>query len=98
MIRLPENLMLLANSAAGAVQAIAADHGAIEDPRLDADQRTIANGATVQHDLMPNRYIAADGERISRVRVQHAALLHVRAVADDDRFVVAAEHGVRPDV
>src|SRR5205814_2859176 len=37
-------------------------------------------------------------ERITGIGVQNTALLHVRAVADHDRLVVAADHRRRPDV
>ena len=54
--------------------------------------------AAVHHGLMADRDVGSDGQRISGIRVQHAALLHVAVLADDDGLVVAAYRCVWPDV
>ena len=68
----------------------------IEHDRFDADEAAIADGAAVQYDGVPHRYIVAEREGDSVIRVQHRPVLHVRARADDDRVVVASNDDVEP--
>jgi hypothetical protein len=68
-----------------------------EHDRLDTDQRTVADRAAVQHDLMADRDAAPNGERRAGIGVKDAQFLNVAVVADDDRLVVAAQHGAGPD-
>ena len=50
-----------------------------------------------QHDPVADGRLGADGERESGVRVQHAAILHIRPRTDHDGLVVAAGNGAEPD-
>ena len=82
---------------ASADQTIPADGGTVQDNGLDADQRPIADGATVQHPLMPDGYIYADSQRKAGVCMEHRVVLDVAAVADLDPIVVAANDRAGPD-
>jgi hypothetical protein len=89
--------LALGDDRAGRDQAAPADARAVEHHRPDADQRAIADGAAVQRDLMADRHILADRQRLAHVGVQHAAVLDVAAAPDDDGLVVTPQHGSVPD-
>ena len=72
------------------------DLRAIEDDRAHADEHFIRNGAGVEDRLVADGDQFAD-ERGKIVRkVNHGAVLHIRARADDDAIDVAAQHGAVP--
>src|SRR6185369_13276131 len=51
----------------------------------------------VQHDMVPDRHVAADDQRVGIVRhVQHTEILHVRPLAQTDVVDITADHGVEP--
>src|SRR6185312_14695527 len=64
--------------------------------RANADQRSIADGAAMQHDLVPHRDVRAHRERNAEVRMQHARILDVAAAPDADDLGVAAHHHAKP--
>ena len=51
----------------------------------------------MQHRLVPHADLGPEGQRDPRVGVQHRSVLHVRARADGDHVVVAANHRIEPD-
>ena len=57
----------------------------------------VADRAAMQHDLVTDGYAGADRQRHTRVHVQHAAVLHVAAVANDYAVVVGPQRGAEPD-
>jgi hypothetical protein len=69
----------------------------VQHRRPHADQRAVADGAAMQHRLVPDGAIRADRQRIAHVGMEHAVLLHVRARADTDLLVVAAQRRAEPD-
>ena len=72
-----------------------ADDRAIENDGTDADQRTVANAASMQHGLMADDDIAADGQADAGIGVQYGVILNVAACADGDEIGVAANHGAK---
>ncbi|MNH32700.1 hypothetical protein D3C76_1243890 [compost metagenome] len=50
----------------------------------------------MQHGLVADRHALPHGQREARVGMQHRAFLHVTVLADADRFVVPAQHRLRP--
>ena len=69
----------------------------VEDGRPHADQRIVADRAAMQHGLVADGAVCADGQRRAHVGVQHAAILHVGVLAHRDQFIVAAQHRAEPD-
>src|SRR5262249_20158727 len=60
-------------------------------------QRAIVNRAAVQDDVVADGAVGADDERKAEIGVAGRAVLHVRAFADLDPFIVAAQDGAGPD-
>ena len=83
--------------------APAADGRAAIDDRLVQDDRAAADSARSWIDAafevgeVANDAVVADHGGILGDRVHHRAVLDRRALAHDDRAVVAAQHGARPD-
>src|SRR4051794_18973510 len=69
----------------------------VKDGRLDADQTAFSYGAAVQHDLMADGHVLAERESNSRIGMQHATVLDVRAVPDGNEVIVSPNHAVEPD-
>ena len=51
----------------------------------------------MKNDVVANDAVAADGQRKSRVGVQRRVVLDLRALAELDPFVVAAQDRAEPD-
>ncbi|MOA26686.1 hypothetical protein D3C78_1474980 [compost metagenome] len=47
---------------------------------------------------MADGHAGTDGQWVAHVGVHHGAVLDVAVLADQDQLVVAAQHGVEPDV
>ncbi len=47
--------------------------------------------------MMADSAPLADDQRKTGVGVKHRAFLHIRSLADPDRFVVTPQHGAKPD-
>ena len=56
-----------------------------------------ADRAAMQDGVVADGAVLADPQRKAHVGVQRAEFLNVRARADDDRFVVAAQNRAEPD-
>src|SRR6185437_6379078 len=78
----------------GSDDALAPNARAIQHDGTITDQALIADVTTVQHHQVTDGAIAADVERLPRIRVQHAAVLHVAARANLDELIVGAHHAV----
>jgi len=78
-------------------EAVGADRRAIKHCAADANQRMIADSASMQHHPVANCYAVADTQWKSRVGMQDAAVLDVAAGTDLDKLVIAADDGVEPD-
>jgi len=78
-------------------QGPAADDDAVQDRGTVTHQRLGADDGAVHHAQVADRGALADlGHRVIAA-VQHRTVLDVRAVPDDDRAEVGAEHGAVPD-
>src|SRR5439155_11092733 len=82
-------------TAPAAINSPADDRLVIND-RLHADRAAVANRAAVQHRLVAHGDVRANRHRVTRVDVQHRAVLHVGVVAYCDCIVVATDHRARP--
>src|SRR2546430_10292068 len=82
---------------AGGYEAAAADDCVVQDDRADAYERSVADRAAVQHRLVADRDVFAEGERDARVGVQDRGVLDVGALGDGDDVAVAAYDRVEPD-
>src|SRR3954454_12864870 len=80
----------------GRYQAARADHGAVEHRRMVGDHRLGSDVHAVDDTAMGYRRPRSDVDWNAWRGVQHAAVLHVGAFADDDGGEVAAEYGVEP--
>ena len=69
----------------------------VHDDRADADERSVADGAAVQHRLVADRDVLPECERNAGVDVQDRGVLDVGALAEGDDVVVAADDCVEPD-
>src|SRR5450830_1803753 len=95
--RIVRKRLSFGDDSTGADQTIFSDLGAIEYDRTHADQTVIADDTAVQDDVVADHTIAADDERKSRIGVQRGIILDLRALAELDPFVVAAQHRAEPD-
>nr|GFC58613.1 hypothetical protein [Tanacetum cinerariifolium] len=91
------NHLAFANQRIGADDAVFADLRAVEDHRVDADERVVVDGAAMQHDVVADGHVLADGQRRPHVGVHDRAILHVAVLADVDQLVIPAQHGAEPD-
>src|SRR5262249_30886700 len=89
--RVVGKLLALGYDRAGADQAVAADLHAVEHDRAHADEAVIGDRTAVQDHRVADGAAGPDRERKADVGVQDAVLLNVRAFADLDPFVVAAQ-------
>ena len=92
------DLLAFTDQRIGADDAVLADLRTVEDHRVDPDQAVVAHGAAMQHRVVTDGHAGANGQRIAHVGVHHGAVLDVAVLADQDQFVVAAQHSVEPDV
>src|SRR5262249_23573873 len=95
--RVVGKFLALGDERAGADQAVAADAGAVEHDRTHADQAVGRNGAAVQHDVVADDAVIADRQREAGIGVQRRIVLDLRALAELDPLVVAAQHRAEPD-
>src|SRR5437867_3304420 len=73
------------------------DHPVHQD-RPHADQDPVLDGAAMQHDVMTDRHLIADDQRMRIVSdVQDAEILNVRPVSDLDEVHVSADDAQKPD-
>src|SRR5580658_1017544 len=91
------NALVGRHERAGGDHAVASDSDPIENTRAICDERRIAHGTAVQKRAVTDGYIAAERRRLTLVRVNDAAVLHVAALAQLDPVGVAAQHAVEPD-
>src|SRR5205085_11714341 len=77
-------------------EAIQAQHRPVVNDDLDADERAVADGAAVQHRLMPHGDVVADDQGAARIGVQDGPVLDVGSDADVDRLVIAAQDRAGP--
>jgi len=90
-------------------QATGADHDPVFDDgivgynRTHADQALIADTATMQQDLVPNRNLATDmqfgavGTVVTPMgNMQHAAVLDIGVIPDTDFIDISTDYGKRP--
>ncbi len=91
------------HQAASADDHFVLDDGTVHDGAAHAHQDAVAQGAAMQHHLVPDGHFVTDDQRETiRVErpcvgnVQHAAVLHAGARANADAVHVAAHHGQRP--
>jgi hypothetical protein len=70
-------------------QAPFANASAIEHDGTNADQGTISNRATMQHDLVTHGDVLANRERFADVCMQHTGILDIGARPDADGFRAA---------
>ena len=80
-----------------AYQTIATNDGVVEDGAVNPNQAAVTDGAAVQHSEVADGDVAAYSKRCTRIGMQHCAILNVAVAAYGDGFVVAAQHGVKPD-
>ena len=81
---------------AGADQAFALEHRAVEYPRAHPDQAIVADRAAVEDRLVADGHPSADGQREAGVAMADRAVLDVAFLADHDWRVVGADHGTEP--
>src|SRR5712692_6928699 len=78
------------NERAGGYEAAAPDDGVVHDDGADADERSVADGAAVEHRLVADRDVFPELEGNARIGVQDRGVLDVGAFADGDGVAVAA--------
>ena len=81
----------------GTDQTMFANHRMVQNGAADTDQAALANATAVQHNLVANRDIGLKNQGCPRVGMEDAAVLDVRARADDDRFIVTPQNSVPPN-
>src|SRR5262249_44581781 len=77
--------------------AVGANSGAVEHDGAHADEAVGADAAAVQHDVVADDAVRPDREREPGIGMQGAIVLYLRALAELDPFVVAAQHRAEPD-
>src|SRR6516165_10861554 len=85
------------NQRTGADQAIVPDPRAIEQNCAHADQAVGPNHAAMQDNIMTDHAIRPDRHREAGIGVQSGIVLNLRALAELDPFVVAAQDRAKPD-
>src|SRR5215204_5357694 len=89
--------LVLEDQRVRADEAPGTDARAVQDRRAHADERSRPDDAAVQDGLVADGAVLADHHGEARIRVQDRAVLDVRARADVDKLVVAAQDGAEPD-
>src|SRR5262249_52943570 len=89
--RIVRKFLALGHHGAGAAEAILSDPRAVEHHRAHTDQAVRRDGAAVQDHVMADDAILADIEGKAGIGVQHRVVLDLRALAELDPFVVAAQ-------
>src|SRR5690606_22633177 len=82
---------------AGTHQTIATDDGPVQDHSLNADQGAFTDRAAVQHGLVADGDMVANGQRVARIGVQDGTFLDVGACSYGDGFVIATNDRTWPD-
>src|SRR5436190_13385137 len=82
---------------AGTNQAIIADPRAIEQDRAHADQTVGADRAAVEDDVMADHAIRPDRQRKTGIGMQGGVVLDLRALAEFDPLIIAAQYRTEPD-
>ena len=91
------NVLPSVTSAPAPTRQSGADARAVEHDRAHADQRLGADRAAMQDDVVADHAIRPDGHRETQVGVQRRIVLDLRALAEFDPLVVAAQHRAEPD-
>src|ERR1700722_19192147 len=86
----------LGDERAGTYQAGFADDGAAEHDRLDSNQRALAHRTAMHHGLMTDRNMIPDGQRKTRIGMQHRPVLHVAVRTDANDLVIPSQCGAEP--
>jgi len=83
---------------------IAADAAPVHHDRAQPDKRPVLKHTAMHHRHMPDQHIVADQCRKAlrmagarAVAMDHAAILHVGARADNDAVHIGADHAIVPD-
>ena len=79
------------------VEAVVADAGTVEDGGTHADQRVRTDRAAVDDGMVADRAALSDRDTHARIGVHHDPILDIAASPDDDRVIVATQHGSEPD-
>mmetsp|Transcript_10295 Transcript_10295/g.18740 ORF Transcript_10295/g.18740 Transcript_10295/m.18740 type:complete len:275 (-) Transcript_10295:24-848(-) len=91
-------ILILRYQSMRADDAILSDHRIVQYRGPDADQRVIADGASVQHGSMADGNTVADRQWYTGIGMQYGSILHIRSLANRYGFgVVAANGGAEPN-
>lgn len=75
-----------------------ADRGSVQNDRPDADHRAVADHASVEDRRVPDHDFPSDRHRADILRcMDDRTVLHIGAVADEDRHVITSYDGREPD-
>ena len=75
---------------------MAANASAIQHHRGDANQAFVADGATVQHDLVTHGDVLAHHHGQAVVRMDDGQILHIAALANMDGLGVTPQNRAKP--
>src|SRR5579885_1037929 len=95
--RIVRKAFALGDQRASSDQAVMSNPRTIEHNGAHAYQRIVADRAPVQHDVVADESVGADGQRKAGIGMQRAVILHVRPLTDLDPLIVAAQHGAVPN-
>ena len=91
------NVLPSVTTAPAPTRRVVADPGAVEQIAPMPIRLFVADRAAVQHDVVADHAIGADGQRKAGIGVQRGIVLDLRALAELDPLVVAAQHRAEPD-
>ena len=64
---------------------------------MHANQAVIFHRATMDHGIVADRHILANGERVAGVDVTGDVVLDIGAFPNGDGFIVCPQHRIEPD-
>jgi hypothetical protein len=71
------------------------DARAVQHGRMNPDETVIINRRSMHDRGMTDRDVPTDRQRMLPIRMQHTAVLHIRAVADLDTILITAQDRMR---
>ena len=91
------NLPVLPYHRTGADDTVVTNLATIKQDGSHADQAVVANGATMQGDVMPHGDVIANHNGVSATGMHHRVVLNIASLAEDDWLNIATQNRPEPN-